>query len=309
MMTRWQFPLPSLAVRRAVVTGASGGLGFDTAAALVAAGAEVILAARDETKGARALRQLRASQPTAKASLALLDLARLASVKAFADRLLDDGRPLDLLINNAGVMALPQRRVSADGFELQLATNYLGHYALTAQLLPLLRRAAAPRVVQLSSLAHRGGRIDFGDLQGERDYRPWRAYRQSKLAMLMFALELQRRSDTHGWGLTSHAAHPGWARTELIANGPASTGGALGFNLYMLLAPWLSQSSAEGALPSLLAATSGDAGGSYYGPQGIGELTGPAGRARIAKQALDRQVAARLWEVSATLTGSAFPTA
>ncbi|MET0330521.1 MAG: SDR family oxidoreductase [Dyella sp.] len=308
-MTRWQFPLPSLAGRRAVVTGASGGLGFDTAVALSAAGAEVILAARNPDKGQRALLQLRTLQPTAKASLALLDLARLASVKAFAARLLDEARPLDLLINNAGVMALPQRRESADGFELQLATNYLGHYALTAQLLPLLRRASAPRVVQVSSLAHRGGRIDFEDLHGERGYQPWRAYRQSKLAMLMFALELQGRSDAQGWGLISHAAHPGWARTELIANGPASTGGSHAFNLYMMLAPLLSQSSAEGALPILLAATSNDPGGAYYGPQGIGELKGPAGHAHIAKQALDRQVAARLWEVSATLTGSTFPTA
>jgi NAD(P)-dependent dehydrogenase (short-subunit alcohol dehydrogenase family) len=308
-MTRWQFPLPSLAGRRALITGASGGLGFDTAVALSAAGAEVILAARNLDKGQRALHQLRAWQPSAKASLARLDLARLASVKAFATRLLDEARPLDLLINNAGVMALPQRGESADGFELQLATNYLGHYALTAQLLPLLRRADAPRVVQLSSLAHRGGRIDFDDLQGTRDYQPWRAYRQSKLAMLMFALELQRRSDAWGWGLTSHAAHPGWARTALIANGPASSGGVRGFNLYMMLARWLSQSSAEGALPILLAATSNDSGAAYYGPQGLGELKGPAGHARIAKPALDRHVAARLWEVSATLTGSSFPTA
>jgi NAD(P)-dependent dehydrogenase (short-subunit alcohol dehydrogenase family) len=306
-MTRWQFPLPSLAGRRAVITGASGGLGFDTAVALSAAGAEVILAARDPDKGQRALRQLRALQPAAKAHLALLDLARLASVKAFAARLLDEARPLDLLINNAGVMALPRRGESADGFELQLATNYLGHYALTAQLLPLLRRADAPRVVQLSSLAHRGGRIDFDDLQSERDYQPWHAYRQSKLAMLLFALELQRRSDAHGWRLTSHAAHPGWARTALIANGPASSGGAQGFNLYLLLARWLSQSSAEGALPVLLAATSNDPGGAYYGPRGVAELKGPAGHARIARPALDRQVAARLWEVSATLGGSAFP--
>jgi NAD(P)-dependent dehydrogenase (short-subunit alcohol dehydrogenase family) len=308
-MTRWQFPLPSLAGRRAVVTGASGGLGFDTAAALAAAGAEVVLAVRNAGKGELALRRLQALQPAAKVSVALVDLARLASVKAFTRRLLDHGQPLDLLINNAGVMALPQRQLSADGFELQLATNHLGHYALTAQLLPLLRRADAPRVVQLSSLAHRAGRIDFDDLQGERDYRPWRAYRQSKLAMLMFALELQRRSDAHGWGLISHAAHPGWARTELIANGPASAGGARGFNLYMALARWLSQSSAEGALPSLLAAVSDDPGGAYYGPQGLGEVKGPAGHARIGRQALDRRAAVRLWEVSATLTGSSFPLA
>ena len=188
---------------------------------------------------------------------------------------------------------------------MQFGSNYLGHYALTARLLPQLRRGFKPRVVSLSSLAHRSGAIDFADLQSERSYHPGRAYGQSKLAMLMFALELQRRSDAAGWGLTSNAAHPGFARTDLIPNGPGT--GTLSSLFSRLLRPYASHSAAAGALPTLFAATSPDArAGGYYGPNWFYELKGPPVEAKIMPQAKDEAVAAMLWEVSATLTGVSF---
>ena len=202
-------------------------------------------------------------------------------------------------------MTPPYRRTTTDGFELQFGTNYLGHFALTAQLSPLLKRGRAPRVVEVSSGAHRlGGAIHFDDLQWERNYKPWGAYAQSKLAMLMFALELQRRSDAGGWGLMSNAAHPGFARTDLIANGPGNDALATKINK-LLVQPFLSQSAADGALPLLLAATSPEAeGGGYYGPTGLFELIGAPGRAAIGSHAKDLGVAKKLWEISEDLTGS-----
>jgi NAD(P)-dependent dehydrogenase (short-subunit alcohol dehydrogenase family) len=199
-------------------------------------------------------------------------------------------------------MALPTRHATADGFEMQLGTNYLGHFALTARLLPLLQRAQS-HVVQVSSGAHRmGGAIHFDDLQWERSYKPWPAYAQSKLAMLMFALELDRRSQANGWGLRSIAAHPGFARTELIANGPGEKSLMSRFTAFTR--PFMSQSAAEGALPTLFAATSPDAkAGRYYGPQGFAEMTGPTGPATIGKHAQDLAVARKLWEVSERATG------
>ena len=223
-MAKWTAnDVPPQAGRLAVVTG-TGGLGYETALVLAQHGAEVILAGRNEQKGRDAIRKIKAFARGATVRFELLDLADLASITAFANRLAAEDRPVDLLVNNAGVMALPSRRMTVDGFELQFGTNYLGHFALTARLLPLLERGRAARVVEVSSGAHRlGGAIHFADLQWERSYKPWAAYAQSKLAMLMFALELQRRSDQAGWGLMSTAAHPGYARTELIANGPGLT--------------------------------------------------------------------------------------
>jgi NAD(P)-dependent dehydrogenase (short-subunit alcohol dehydrogenase family) len=210
---------------------------------------------------------------------------------------------LDLLINNAGVMALPRRQTTADGFEMQFGTNHLGHFALTARLMPLLRQASAPRVVSVSSLAHRTGSIDFSDLQGERIYSPWKAYGQSKLACLMFALELQRRSEAAGWKVTSIAAHPGFARTSLFSSGP---GGLLSLATDVA-APFFGHSAADGARPILFAATSPEAkAGGYYGPGGFGELRGSPARALIMPQARDAAAAARLWDVSAKLTGISF---
>src|SRR6266481_1566400 len=295
--------IPSQLGRTAVVTGATGGLGYETALALAKAGSEVILTGRDDQKGQSAIEKISRKAIGAKASYEHLDLANLASVADFAQRL-HARQSLDLLINNAGVMALPRRQTTADGFEMQLGTNHLGHFALTAQLLPLLRGAHQPRVVNLSSIAHRTGFIQFSDLQGERFYSPWKAYNQSKLAMLMFALELQRRSDAAGWNLMSNASHPGWARTDLFANGPGF--GLLSF-ASQLAAPLFSQSAESGALPTLYAATSPQAeGGGYYGPNGLYELRGPPAPARIMPQARDKAAAAKLWDVSQQLTGASF---
>jgi NAD(P)-dependent dehydrogenase (short-subunit alcohol dehydrogenase family) len=304
-MTNWTIAdIPSQRGKLAIVTGATGGLGYQTALALAQAEAEVVLTGRNDAKGREAISKIRKQLPNAKISFEALDLANLASVADFVQRFATAHASLDLLINNAGVMALPTRQTTADGFEMQFGTNYLGHYALTAQLLPLLRSGHQPRVVNLSSIAHRTGFIHFSDLQGERLYSPWKAYNQSKLAMLMFALELQRRSDAAGWNLMSNASHPGWARTDLFANGP-------GFGLISLAsqfaAPLFSQSAESGALPTLFAATSPQAaGGGYYGPNGLYELKGPPAPARIMPQAMDKAGAGKLWDVSQQLTGVSF---
>jgi NAD(P)-dependent dehydrogenase (short-subunit alcohol dehydrogenase family) len=305
-MTDWTTAdIPPLNGKTAVITGATGGLGYETALALAGTGAVVVLTGRNEAKGRDALQAIRGKFPNARIAYENLDLANLASVAEFAARFVATYTSLDLLINNAGVMALPNRQTTVDGFEMQFGTNYLGHYALTAHLLPRLRRSHLPRVVNLSSLAHRSGAINLDDLQGTRSYVPWKAYSQSKLAMLMFALELQRRSDAAGWGLMSNAAHPGYARTDLIANGPGASG--LLWQLNKSLQPFISHSAAEGALPTLFAATSLEAKPSgYYGPNWFYELKGPPVPARIMPRAKDPAVAARLWDVSAALTGVSF---
>ncbi|QPF92567.1 SDR family oxidoreductase [Bradyrhizobium commune] len=305
-MTDWTTAdIPSLSGKTAVVTGATGGLGYETALALAGAGAIVILTGRNDAKGLRAIEGICRRFPNALIAYEHLDLSSLSSVADFAGRFAAGNEQLDLLINNAGVMALPKRQQTEDGFEMQLGTNYIGHYALTARLLPQLRRARAARVVNLSSLAHRSGAINFDDLQSRRSYRPWRAYCQSKLAMLMFSLELQRRSLVSGWGLMSVGAHPGYARTDLIPNGPGTS--TFSWRVGQLLQPLISQSATEGALPTLYAATSPAAEpGGYYGPNGFYELKGPPAPVRIMPQAKDFASSAMLWDVSATLTGVSF---
>ena len=294
--------IPSQLGRSAVVTGATGGLGYETALALAKAGAEVVLTGRNADKGQSAIEKISREALGARVSYEPLDLANLASIADFSERM-QSRQALDILINNAGVMALPRRQTTADGFETQFGTNYLGHFALTARLLPLLRRASAPRVVCVSSLAHRTALIDFNDLQGQQIYSPWKAYGQSKLAMLIFALELQRRSDAAGWNLTSTAAHPGFARTGLFASGP----GGLVSLASDFAVPLFGQSAADGARPILFAATSPNAKpGAYYGPGGLGELRGATGSALIMPQARNAATAAKLWDVSATLTGTSF---
>ncbi len=307
-MTTWTtHDIPDQTGKLAIVTGATGGLGLETALVLAGKGAEVVLAARNPAKGAEAERLIRARHPGAEVRFDPLDLGDLASVAAFADRMTATGRPIDILIDNAGVMALPRRHTTQDGFETQFGVNYLAHFALTGRLLPLLiavpSRPAGARMVQLSSIAHRGARIHLDDLNFTSGYRPFAVYQQSKLAMLMFALELQRRSDAHGWGLTSVAAHPGVARTDLVANGQGDGGdpAAWASRLFIRL---FGQSSAAGALPSLMAATLPQPRpGGYYGPQGFQELAGSPGLARIASQARDEGVARRLWSESEALTG------
>lgn len=298
--------IPDQSGKLAIVTGATGGLGLETAQALAAAGAEVILAGRNPAKGSTAEARIHSRYKNANTRFEGVDLASLASVAAFAKRMLAAGRPIDILVNNAGVMALPKRQITADGFEMQLGTNYLSHFALTARLLPLLSAAKA-RVVQLSSIAHRSGRIRLNDLNYASGYKPWPVYSQSKLAMLMFALELDRRSRAKGWGLTSVAAHPGFAATDLIANGPASDTGSIVEWVSHIAVRFLGHSAAEGALPQLMAATMpGVAGGAYFGPQGWKEMKGPPGLGKMEPQALDADLAATLWNASEALTGVAF---
>jgi NAD(P)-dependent dehydrogenase (short-subunit alcohol dehydrogenase family) len=306
-MNPWSITdIPPQNGKLAVVTGATGGLGYETALALSRAGAEVLVTGRNADKGRAAIEGIQRAVPSAKARFAMLDLASLASIRAFAASMLANGRPLDLLINNAGVMDLPTRRLTEDGFELQFGTNHLSHFALTGLLLPLLRKAQAPRVVNVSSLAHRGGKIDFSNLQAERKYNSWAAYQQSKLANLLFTFELQRRSDAYGWGLMSNAAHPGYARTELIPNGPG-TGGLKGIAM-KALGSFMSHSAAAGALPTLFAAASPAATpNGYYGPNGVYELKGPIAPAKVMPQAKDEAVARKLWEVSEQLTGVKWP--
>jgi NAD(P)-dependent dehydrogenase (short-subunit alcohol dehydrogenase family) len=298
--------IPPQTGRLAVVTGATGGLGYEIALALAQGCADVIVAARNESKGREAAAKIRTLAPSSLVRLEKLDLAEQASVAGFARRMIAAGRPLDLLVNNAGVMALPRRQVTADGFEMQFATNYLGHFALTGLLLPLLRESRSPRVVQVSSLAYRLGKIRFDNLQGERRYGAWAAYSQSKLASLLFAQELQRRSDGQGWGLLSSAAHPGYAQTDLFANG-LGAGSPLSL-LSRSLGRLVSQSAAAGALPALYAAASESAeAGQFYGPGGFFELTGPAAAAHVSPLARDEALARKLWKVSEQLTGVEWP--
>jgi NAD(P)-dependent dehydrogenase (short-subunit alcohol dehydrogenase family) len=278
--------------RVAVVTGANSGIGFHAARELAAHGAKVILAVRDaEGKGADA-----AGRMTGDVEVRKLDLADLASVRAFAQ---DFDGPIDLLINNAGVMATP-RRTTADGFELQLGTNHLGHFALTGLLLDRLRDG---RVTTVSSGAHNIGRINFDDLMGERRYQRWMAYGQSKLANLLFAYELQRRADAAGFPLTSTAAHPGYAATNLQMAGPQLEGSKVRELLGRVGNVVLAQSDEMGALPTLFAATEDLPGGTYAGPDGFMEQRGHPKVVNSNARSRDEATARRLWDVSEELTG------
>lgn len=304
--------MPDLAGRLAVVTGANSGLGFETAKALAAHGATVVMATRDEAKSNAAIATIRSVSPNADVRREALDLSSLESVRAFADVCQRDGRPIDLLVNNAGIMAVPHRYLTVDGFEMQLGTNFLGHVALTAALLDLLRAAPSARVVTLSSLIARGpASIHFDDLQLEKKYTPWSAYGQSKLATLMFAFELQRRSVAGGWGTASLGAHPGSSRTNLQSTGPKHGKNSTGKNSierFMAL-PGMSQSAADGALPTLFAATSSYAvGGDYYGPAHRFESVGPPAKATVPRRAKDEAACRRLWDVATSLTNSTWPT-
>jgi NAD(P)-dependent dehydrogenase (short-subunit alcohol dehydrogenase family) len=303
--------IPDLSGRLAVVTGANSGIGFETAKALAIAGADVVLATRSVEKGEAAAEAIRAVAPAATVVREALDLSDLGSVSAFAAARQVDGRPIDLLVNNAGIMSIPKRKVTVDGFEMQLGTNYLGHFALTGLLLDLLRAAPSPRVITLSSgVAHWPARIHFDDLQLERGYSPRRAYGQSKLATLLFALELDRRGSVHGWGILSAAAHPGASHTNLHSTGPrdGKTARLPGREMRLLRLTGNSQSAAKGALATLMAATAPDIdGGDYYGPSRRLELVGPPAPARVPRRGRDQATARRLWAVSEQLTGVVWP--
>ena len=294
--------IPAQAGRRAVVTGASSGIGFETARALAGAGAAVVLAVRDPGKGERAAAAIARAHPGARLAVRALDTARLASVRAFAEGIRAEGEPVDLLILNAGIAAVPTREESADGFERQLATNYLGHFALTGLLLPALRAASDTRIVPVASLAHRSGAIRFHDLHWREAYGPQKAYRQTKLAMLVFALELERRLRAAGRLPRAMAAHPGLALTDVFRLGDRA--GAFQRAVGRALFFPFGQSAARGALPVLYAATAPEAqGGGYYGPDGLWEARGAPKPAWIAPHARDRATAERLWAVSEATTG------
>lgn len=283
----------------AVITGSTEGVGFEDALALSAAGWDVVIMGRNAQKGSDSIAKLRRINPKAKVRFEQIDLADLSSIKAFAERMITLGQPIDLLINNAGVMTPPKRLETADGFELQFGTNHIGHFALTAQLLPLLRKSPDARVVTVSSVANRAGQIHFDDLQWKSSYVPMKAYGQAKLANLMFALELQRQSEKHGWGITSLASHPGVSRTNLLITGAGRWSFA---GIMRTFFPFLFQPPAQGALPTLYAATSPDAkGGSYYGPDKMGETRGFPSIAKVPAQATDLTVSSKLWEVSQQL--------
>ncbi|GAA2103690.1 oxidoreductase [Actinomadura alba] len=289
--------IPELSGRRAVVTGANSGIGYHTALELARHGAEVVLACRSAERGGQALERLRGEAPGAEVSLGSLDLADLGSVRAFAEEHVRYG--LDILVNNAGVMALP-RRTTTDGFEMQFGTNHLGHFALTGLLLPALLARSGSRVVTVTSMLAWSGRIRFDDLQRERHYQRWAAYGQAKLANLVFAKELDRRVAA----ITSVAAHPGYASTNLQQRSARMEGSRLRERFYGFGNLLLGQSAANGALPSLYAATAPDVtGGECYGPRGLGQRAGLPERVRTVGRAADPELGARLWEVSAELTG------
>jgi NAD(P)-dependent dehydrogenase (short-subunit alcohol dehydrogenase family) len=308
-MTSWTADdIPDLSGRTAIVTGANGGLGYQTALQLVSKGAHLVLAARDPARGAAALQRLRARVPGASAEVADLDLADLASVARFAAAVLARGDGLDLLVNNAGVMGIPRRETTAQGFERQFGTNHLGHFALTGRLLPALLRRPGSRVVTVSSNQHkRANGIDFDDLQGERHYEPYGAYAQSKLANAMFVLELDRRLRAAGLTVVSVGAHPGFTATNLQFAGPRAGGTSVAALALGLATRLFAQPDRQGVLPILYAATAPDVrGGQYFGPSGPGERRGDPRPVAFSAVAHDEAAAARLWTVSEELTGVTF---
>src|SRR3954453_18509197 len=288
--------IPSQQGRVAVVTGTNSGLGFVTARELARAGATVLMTSRDPPRGADAEQRLRAAGPGADGRLEALDLAALGSIRAFAGRVSAAYDGVDVLVNNAGVMAVP-RATTVDGFEMQLGTNHLGHFALTGLLLPRIR----DRVVTIASGAHRFGRMNFGDLQSERHYQRWLAYGQSKPANLLFMGELQRRLDAAGSPLRSVAAHPGYAATNLQSHTQSIQDQLMGMANQVV-----AQSARMGALPTLFAVTEDIPGGSYVGPDGWLEQRGHPRLVNMSGAAKDEEAARRLWELSEELTGVAF---
>lgn len=306
--------VPDLTGKLAVVTGGSDGLGLGLAQRLARAGADVILPVRNRVKGEAAVARISAAAPGASVSLRDLDLSSLESVAKLGAALTTEGRPVDILVNNAAVMAPATRHVTPDGHELQLGTNYLGHFALTGLLLPLLRDGRA-RVTTMASIAARTGRMLWDDPQSERKYVPMRAYGQSKLATLLFAMELDRRSRAGGWGITSNAAHPGLTATNLQAAGPnmgRATPSAMDWWFKRLSASAAGrrfvQQVGTGVLPALYAAADPAArGGVFYGPAGLLELTGPAVERRVYRRARDAAQARRTWQLAEELTRVTFP--
>lgn len=302
MVSSWNIhDMPSLDGQTAIVTGANSGIGYWTAHGLAAAGARVILACRNVERGEEAIARIRADHPSASLELRQLDLADLDSVTTFADAY--DDEQLHILVNNAGVMALPHR-TTTQGFEMQLGINHLGHFALTGLLFDALSATPGARVVNVSSLMHRFGRMRFDDLQSERSYARWPAYGQSKLANLLFTHALARRASAASIDLLSVAAHPGYTQTHLHLGAAEMEGDGVASWVLRTGSRWFAQPAPAGALPSLRAATDPDAQqASFYGPAGFAEIAGPPVLVESSAAARDRAVADRLWDVSIELTG------
>ncbi|TCU06060.1 SDR family oxidoreductase [Rhizobium sullae] len=294
--------IPSQRGRVIVITGTAG-LGYECALALARAGAEIIFAGRDRVRGETSIGLIREKIPGAILHFEQLDLAELSSVEACGEQLRARCERIDVLINNAAVIMSPRRQVTKDGFELQFGTNYLGHFALTANLMPLLRKGDDSRVVNVCALAANRGKINFDDLQSEREYKPMAAYGQSKLANLIFSIELHRRSMAEQWGIHSIAAHPGLARSDLSARGINRSEENKVPLLFRLLGSLVLHSGEQGALPLLFAATAPEAkSGMYYGPGGLGETKGFPASAKVPRSARTESIATRLWDVSEQLT-------
>ncbi|MER6990024.1 SDR family oxidoreductase [Saccharopolyspora hirsuta] len=311
--TATDIPVPDLTGKLAVVTGASDGVGLGLATRLAAAGAEVVMPVRNPRKGEAALAKIRQQHPDADISLRELDLSSLESVAALADQLTDEGRPIHVLVNNAGVMTPPDRQTTKDGFELQLGTNHLGHFALVARLLPLLRAGRARVTSQISVAANRHS-INWNDLQWERAYSGNRAYSQSKIALGLFGLELDRRSRAASWGITSNLAHPGVTPTNLLAARPEvgrSRDTTTVRLIRALAARGILFGEVESALlPALHGATSPSAGGGrLYGPDGFRHFSGPPAEQKLYPRLRSPEDARRIWTLSEDLTGASFPSA
>ncbi|MBU2664153.1 SDR family oxidoreductase [Actinoplanes bogorensis] len=309
MPRTFDITVPDLSGRRAIVTGASDGVGLRLAMRLAGAGAEVLLPVRNQRKGQEALARIRRKTPYANVSLRSLDLSSLESVSALGETLRAENEPIHLLVNNAGVMTPPERQTTADGFELQFGTNHLGHFALVAHLLPLLKAGRARVTSQLSIAANQYA-INWDDLNWERSYSGGRAYSQSKIAFGLFGLELDRRSRAGNWGITSNLSHPGIAPTSLLAARPevGRASDTMGVRIIRTLsARGVLVGTVESAvLPALLAATTPDAGGLFYGPKGPGHLGGPPAEQKLYSRLRSAEEAARVWQVSEELTKTGF---
>ncbi|HBY06385.1 MAG TPA: short-chain dehydrogenase [Chloroflexi bacterium] len=307
-MNKWTTTnIPDLSNKTAIVTGANSGIGYWAAYWMAAQGARVVIASRNAQKADSAVKKMGASQPGLELDLIPLDLANLETIRDFVAVFQERYTSLDILVNNAGVMALPYRQ-TADGFEMQFGTNHLGHFALTGLLLPRLLASPAGRVVTISSMVHRQGSIDFGNLNGEKAYAPWPAYRQSKLSNLLFAYELQRKLQAAGKPLISLACHPGYANTNLQSVGPEMGQSSLDKLFWKLANTLVAQSAEKGALPSLYAATALEAqGGDFIAPHGPAEARGYPVRSKSSPASYEEAAAAKLWQISEELTGVKYP--
>lgn len=301
-MINWtQNEIPDQQGRLVIVTGGNSGIGYEAALALAGKNAHVIMAVRSVDKGEEAARNIRQQYPKSHVTVMGLDLSDLKSVRAFAQKFLKQYDRLDVLINNAGVMALPQRK-TADGFEMQFGTNHLGHFALTGLLLPALKKTSNSRVVTVSSAMHTSGDIHFDDLQWEKKYQSWGAYGQSKLANLLFAYELQRRLEAAGIKIISVGCHPGYANTNLQAAGPKMEGSTFKAWMMKMANALFAQGQDMGALPTLFAAIAVEVNGcDYIGP--AGRMKGYPTKVKSNNKSYDESLAKRLWTVSEELTG------